>query len=329
MIYRIATAIFLFLLPVFAFTQIKSKPVSIIFDSDMGPDYDDVGAITLLHAMADSGHAKILATVASTKYEGVAAIFDVFNTYFKKPEILIGVPKGKASELKDGQHWTDTLLQNYPHTIKKNDEVPDAIEVYRKVLASQPDNSVTIVTTGFLTNLYHLLLSSADKYSKLDGKNLVKQKVKQLVCMAGWFPSGKEFNVKIDAAASQYVFNNWQTPVLFSGFEIGWPVRTGLPLINNASIKNSPVKDVFRISIPMNRQDSAGRMSWDQTAVLVAIKGYKPWYKIEKGKIAVADDGSNTWLKESTPHSYLAEAMPVKTVEEFINKLMMHQPVDK
>ena len=97
----------------------RSKPVPVIFDSDMGPDYDDVGAITLLHAFADSGYIKILATIASTKYEGVAAVFNVLNTYFKKPDILIGVPKGKALELKDNQHWTDTILQNYAHKIKR------------------------------------------------------------------------------------------------------------------------------------------------------------------------------------------------------------------
>src|SRR6266446_1333672 len=48
--------------------QKDTSPQSIIFDSDMGPDYDDVGAITLLHAFADSGYINILATVASTKY---------------------------------------------------------------------------------------------------------------------------------------------------------------------------------------------------------------------------------------------------------------------
>src|SRR4051794_7552689 len=77
------------------------KPLPVIFDTDMGPDYDDVGAITLLHAFADSGKAKILATIASTKYEGVAAVLNVFNTYFKKPGIPIGVPKGDALTLKD------------------------------------------------------------------------------------------------------------------------------------------------------------------------------------------------------------------------------------
>jgi hypothetical protein len=30
-------------------------PVKIIFDTDLGPDYDDVGALAFLHAMSDSG----------------------------------------------------------------------------------------------------------------------------------------------------------------------------------------------------------------------------------------------------------------------------------
>src|SRR5262245_17002043 len=88
--------------------QKTSPPVPIIFDSDMGPDYDDVGAITLLHALADSGQAKILATISSTKYDGVACVLNVFNTYFNRPDIPIASPKGKASILRDGQHWTDT-----------------------------------------------------------------------------------------------------------------------------------------------------------------------------------------------------------------------------
>lgn len=305
------------------------KPTPVIFDSDMGPDYDDVGAITLLHTYADSGYIKILATVASTKYEGVAAVFDVFNTFFRRPNIIIGVPKGKALELKDKQHWTDSLQLNYPHKIKRNDEVPDAIKVYRKELALQPDKSVVIITTGFLTNLSNLLQSLPDKYSNLNGKELVRKKVKQLVCMAGRFPSGNEFNVKMDASASQFVYNNWPTPVLLSGFEIGHKIRTGLPLINNRSIKNSPVKDVFRISIPLDPQDSLGRMSWDETAVLVAVKGFKPWYTVEKGKMIVADDGSNSWSNESSQHSYLIEAQPPQLVQQIINSILMHQPAKK
>lgn len=293
----------------------------------MGPDYDDVGAIAMLHAFADSGYVKILATVASTRYEGVAAVFNVFNTYFNRPDLLIGVPKGKALELKDWQHWTDSVQLKYPHSIKRNSEVMDAVDVYRKVLASQKNRSVTIVTTGFLTNLADLLRSAPDQYSKLNGQELVKQKVKQLVCMAGGFPSFSEFNIKMDAASSQYVFDHWETPVIFSGWEIGYKIRTGLPLIHNNAINNSPVKDVFRICIPMDKQDSLGRMSWDETAVMVAVKGYQPWWKLEKGKISIAADGKNDWTKGSTAHAYIVELLPPVTVQDLLNKWMMHQPV--
>jgi pyrimidine-specific ribonucleoside hydrolase len=309
--------------------QKNNKRVPIIFDSDMGPDYDDVGAITLLHALADSGQAKILATIASTKYDGVACVLNVLNTYFNRPNTPIAVPKGNALTLRDWQHWTDTLIQKYPHSIKTNAEVPDATELYRKVLSKQPDHSVTIVTVGFLTNLSNLLLSKGDKYSFLDGKELVKQKVKQLVCMAGRFPSGSEFNVNRDAAASQNVFSNWPTNILFSGFEIGWKIKVGLPLIHNNAIHNSPVKDVFRISIPMAAEDSAGRMSWDETAVLVAIKGYQPFYRLEYGRILVAADGSNTWSLEGKQQAHLVEAVPPEVVRDYINKIIMHQPVKK
>jgi hypothetical protein len=103
----------------------------------------------------------------------------------------------------------------------------------------------------------------------------------------------------------------------------------GLPLIHNGAIKNSPVKEVFSICIPLSREDSAGRMSWDETAVLVAVKGYKPWYNVEKGRMIVADDGSNTWINDPSPHSHLTEAQSPAVVQQLINTLIMHQPVKK
>ncbi len=301
--------------------------VRIIFDSDMGPDYDDAGAIALLHAFADNGETRILATMASTRYPSVTGVLNVFNTYFKRPDIPIGVPKSaSALELRDFQHWTDTLLANYPHKIKSNEEALDAVILYRKILAVQPDHSVTIVTVGFLTNLAGLLTSAADKYSPLTGKELILKKVKQLVCMAGKFPAGKEFNVEKDAAASRLVFENWNTPVLFSGFEIGEAIKTGLPLVNNDKILNNPVKDVFRICLPKSKQDSAGRMSWDETAVLIAVKGYQTWFKVQEGKIKVAPDGSNSWDNNGKGHFYLMEKEPPLVVQGVINTLMMHEP---
>jgi len=304
----------------------KQKPVPIIFDSDIGPDYDDVGAITMLHAFADSGEAKILATVASDKYPNAAAVLSVFNTYFKRPNIPIGIVKGNGVNLSDEQHWSDTLVAKYPHKIKSNDEAEDAVTVYRKILSQQPDNSVTIVTVGFLTNLANLMNSKPDKYSPLDGTTLIHKKVKRLVSMAGRFPEGKEFNVFMDSTSSQIVFSKWPTEVIFSGFEIGEKIKTGLPLVQNNAIQNSPVKDVFRICLPMAEEDRNGRSSWDETAVLVAVKGFEPYYSVESGSIIVNDDGSNSWDKDGNNQFYLVEKLPHEQVQQLINNLMQHQP---
>ena len=307
-------------------TQSTPQAISVIFDSDMGPDYDDVGAIAMLHNFADEGSANILATIASTKYDGVAEVFDVFNTYFNRPDLPVGIPTGKASMLRDNQHWSDTVRTKYPHSIKSNRDAEDAVKLYRRILASQPDTSVTIITVGFLTNIANLLKSDADSSSPLNGKDLVNRKVKKMVSMAGRFPEGSEFNVNIDAASSRYTFENFPRPVVFSGFEIGKDIKAGIPLISDNSIQNSPVKDVFRISIPMSAEDSAGRMSWDETAVLVGVKGHEPYYTLNSGRIVVDDKGANKWDSTGAGHFHLVVKAPPAEVQNLINKLIMHQP---
>jgi inosine-uridine nucleoside N-ribohydrolase len=318
--------LFLFFMMCEVNAQQQKQPASIIFDSDIGPDYDDVGAITLLHGFADNGEAKILATVASNKYPHAAAVLSVFNTYFKRPDLPVGVPKGKAADMSDEQHWSDTLIAKYPHKIKSNEEAEDVVKVYRRILSQQPDKSVTIVTVGFLTNLANLMSSKKDNYSHLDGMELIKKKVKRLVSMAGRFPEGKEFNIFIDSAASQVVFSKWPTEIIFSGFEIGEKIKTGLPLVQNNAIQNSPTKDVFRICLRMSKEDNYGRSSWDETAVLVAVKGYEPYYSIQPGSIIVNDDGSNTWNKNGNNQYYLVEKLPHEQVQQVINDFIQHQP---
>ena len=311
-------------------SRVKSdKVVKIIFDTDLGPDYDDVGALAFLHAMADSGKAEILATVSSNKHELVAPSIDVINTYFGRSDLPVGAPKTEGVNLGSSQHWADSIVAKYPHSIKSTSMVTNAVEVYRKTLNNQPDKSVTIVTVGFLTNLANLLKSGPDNISSLMGKELVDRKVKRLVSMAGKFPEGKEFNIYMDSTASKYLYENWPGEIIFTGFEIGWEIRTGLKLIKS-EIKNSPVKDVFRISIPLSEEDKYGRMSWDETAVLIGVYGTDGFFDTVRGKIIVNADGSNTW--DNNPDGkqfYVKQKMPVPQISEFIEARMMHQPVLK
>lgn len=307
------------------------KKVQLILDTDLGPDYDDVGAMAVMHALADSGYVDILATVSSNAHEMVIPCIELLNIYFGRPDIPLGAPKGENAPNLTTWHnekWTEYLPANYRHTIKQTSDAQDAVQVYRKILSEADDRSITICTVGFFTNLRNLLLSGADSYSPLTGVELVRQKVKRLVSMAAHFPQGREFNVFIDAPASKVVFEQWPTEIVFSGFEIGEKILTGKSVIQ-MPVENSPVKDAYSLS--MAEGDKEGRMSWDQTTVLVAIKGYESYYTVERGTVRLTDDeGSNDWTPSETgTHLRLIEKMSVADVTTTIEELMKHQPILK
>jgi len=309
----------------------KQQPVSIIFDTDIAPDYDDVGAMALLHAFADMGKAKILATMSSNAFETTAPTISVLNTYFNRPGIPIGITKTALPNKDCSQQWAQAIISKYPHVLKSNDEAMDAVKLYRKILSSQPDKSVTIISVGFFTNLAGLLNSKSDEYSKLNGMALVKKKVKRLVSMAARIDkdgkSGYEFNVMVDAAASQKVFADWPTPVTISGFEIGEKILTGIRLINNETIQNSPVKDAFQIALAKDN-NKLGRNSWDETAVLVAVLGIEPYFGFRKLNFEIKDDGRDVVIP-GEKFTYLVFKQSPEEIGKVIEDLMMHQPVKK
>ena len=72
----------------------SSSSVAVIFDTDLTTDCDDVGALAVLHALADLGEARILATMSSSKNPDTAPCLDAINTWYGRPGLPIGVPKG-------------------------------------------------------------------------------------------------------------------------------------------------------------------------------------------------------------------------------------------
>jgi inosine-uridine nucleoside N-ribohydrolase len=307
--------------------QKPAGPVKIIFDSDMGPDFDDVGAITILHALAAKGECEILATMASDGYPYIAPTLEVFNRYFQKADIPVGVPGPEAPKFSCPNHWNDSLTVKYLPKLKTNKDYPLATEVYRKVLASQPDGSVVIVTVGFLSNLEALLKSEPDQYSKLTGKDLVAKKVKKWVAMAGGFPEGNEFNINQHAEASVFTIANWPTPILFSGFEIGVKILTGHKVATQGS-KGNPVQWAYSycLSNYENRQ-SINRNSWDHTAVLCAVRNPENYfYVIGNGTFICNADGSNTWNPDkNSNHSFLVHKYPYQKIAAILDDLMLYE----
>jgi inosine-uridine nucleoside N-ribohydrolase len=320
----------LFLTLSFAQAQ-KHSPIPVIFDTDIAGDYDDVGAMALLHTFADKGEAKILATISCNAFETTAPTISVLNTYFGRPDIPIGIIKKDKPNKDCAQQWAQAIIAKYPHNIKSNSLAIEAVALYRKILARQANGSVTIISVGFFTNLADLLRSGADKYSKLTGAQLVKKKVKNLVSMAtGIGTDGKtfsEYNVNVDAASAQEVFKNWPTPIILSGFEIGEKILTGIRLINNKSIQNSPVKDAFRVALTKDK-NTVGRNSWDETAVLTAIRGPKPYFTYRKLNMEIKEDGTDVVIP-GEKFLYLQFAIEPGAIAKDIEQLMMHQPAKK
>jgi inosine-uridine nucleoside N-ribohydrolase len=307
----------------------NTKPVNLILDTDLGPDYDDVGAMALLHALADSGQVNILATLSSNKDERVIPCMEVLNTYFNRPSIPVGAPKSEGGVSLTAWHktkWTDVLPARYKHATNQTSDAPDAVKIYRQVLSKQDDQSVVICSIGFFTNLKNLLLSEADEYSPLSGKELVARKVKQLVSMAAKFPEGKETNIYGDTPASIIVMRDWPAEIILSGYEIGFVIRTGKKVVQ-MPVENSPVKDVYSMCLA---EDIVARASYDQTAVLVAIKGYESYFSTERGTVNVNSDGYNTWTPdENGRHVRLMQKLPPEQLASIIETCMMHQLINK
>lgn len=308
------------------------SPVRIVFDTDMASDVDDVGALAILHALADLGEAEILAIGVSSRNENVGPCVDAIDTWYGRPDIPIACPRATpaAGTEETPSKYAEAVAGAFPHRLRRTSDAPEAALLYRKVLAAQPDASVVVVSVGFLTNLRSLLDTPPDAVSSLTGEELVRRKVRLWVCMGGKFPDGRfsngdgEYNLRIDPVASLVVLSDWPTPVVFSGFEIGSRIRTGRRLREGPD--PSPVRSAY-----LHFNGLEDRQSWDQTAVLYAVRGAGAyWTESEPGLALMhvsARSTYNEWLPTTRKsHRYLVEKRPPAEMAQVIEDLMLRPP---
>lgn len=314
----------------------QAPPVKVIFDTDLAADVDDVGALAVLHALADRGEAEILATVVSSRNRHAPLCLDAINSWYGRGDLPIGVvkeqtagyPKDSPGEV--GSKYTEEIARRFRHDLRSAKAAPDATAVYRRVLAGQPDRSVVVVTVGFLSNLKNLLDSPADASSPLPGEDLVRRKVRLWVCMGGKFPDGlwpdggSEYNIGYDTYASVRVVNDWPTPAVFSGFEIGAALKTGARLAQLP--EESPVRAAYWLFNGLQNRES-----WDQSAVLYAVRGARDYWKESEPGLnlvhARVGQGYNQWLAcAGARQRHLLEAMPPAELSRVIEDLMLQPP---
>ncbi len=145
-----------------ASTTVHAKPpVKIILDTDFGDDGDDLAALAVLHHLADLGEVELLAVGQSNSRWDAPGAIDVINTYYGRPDIPIGKVNHKTHE---GDQYSSFLVKNYPYDLDLKN-VPDAVDVYRRLLVDSPDKSVTFACVGYKQNLAELLKSKPDAIS--------------------------------------------------------------------------------------------------------------------------------------------------------------------
>lgn len=301
-----------------------ARPAGIILDTDMATDCDDAGAMAVLHALADAGEARIAAIVVNNKDSASVGAVAAINAFYGRPGIPLGAYQGDAVGAPAGI-FVHTLAEDtaaYGHVIRLRTEAPPALEVYRRTLAGMPDGSAVIVSIGHLNNLSDLLRSGADEHSPLSGMELIRKKVAHVVMMGGDYPAGREHNffARGSDAVSADVVHGWPTPILFSGYTLGYAVMTGPGLATLP--ERHPVRRAYALhpTKPLER----GRPSWDQTAVLAAVRGPGcHWELSEPGFNRVASDGSNAWEhRPDGSHAYLVERDAPARVAAEIGRLM-------
>jgi hypothetical protein len=234
-------------------TPPETRGTAVFYDTDFGLDVDDVGALAMIHALADLGELTLLGVVSNVSDPYSPAAIDVINTYYGRPDIPIGLAEG-SYYLEAYPYWRDPapryivdLAETFPHDTSTDPaEIPTAVEVYRKVLAAQPDNSVTVLSVGFMQNMSGLLASGPDEHSPLSGPELVAQKVDELVIMGGAYPgSNKDLYLTggrdMDASYAIDVLENWPTTTVFNTGEVCGSVVNGQTLAT-ATPEDNPVR---------------------------------------------------------------------------------------
>lgn len=303
----------------------STAPVKVILDTDIEFDVDDVGAVAVLHALADLGYAEVLAMLVSAKHDWSPACLNALNHYYGRPQIPIGQVGPEGVEF--GSEYARKLAEAHQQQNAQELNVRRGVDLYRETLAAQADQSVVLISIGFLTILDQLLASPADEISELCGLELVAHKVTHWVCMGGHYPNGNEYNFIKDGPAAANAVNHWPTPITFSGQELGKRILTGTRLVETP--EENPVRKAYEHyfdGTPLLRP------SWDQATVLYGVLGLQGglselWDVVGPGCNRLDETGMNAWdATQNREHRYLVEKMPADEVAWIIEELMIREP---
>lgn len=311
-------------------------PCRLILDTDIDTDCDDAGTLALLHGLLRRGEVELLGVVCCVPIRACAACVQAANAWYGRADIPVGlasVPDWetdpahalyRAGRLRSAARLYNESLAQAWEAAHGPVEPVEAVSLYRRLLAAQPDGSVTICAIGMLTVLAQLLASGPDEHSPLTGPELVQKKVRRLVTMAlGSFPRGHDtFNWATDCPATHAVLERWPTPVVVS--EWGETVLTGSRFIA-AAPPDHPLRQAYQIWLGAS---TGQRSSWDQLAALYAVRGANGLFTERWGYRCRFDEvtGDHEWVPAAgaaPQHCHLTPAVDDATLARVVEDLMV------
>lgn len=282
------------------FCSYEKDTVAVIFETDMGNDVDDALALDMLYKYQEKGMADLLMVSVNKRHRTSAPFVCLMNSFYGHDDVPVAFP--------DESVLPEQNLKEPPYTAKVLDSGlfrdymechSEPVKKYREILASHPDHSVVIISTGFLSNLKMLLESGPDEYSSLDGKELVARKVKFMSMMGGCFTdrNRREFNIRIDIPAAKYVFENWPGDIYVCPWELGGKVFYRSEALENLDYMDPhPLKEAYINFLPMPYD----RECWDQAAVIAGVEGCHGQFKVSRrGRVNVDDAGHTEFVPDN------------------------------
>ncbi len=314
--------------------------VAVIFDTDMGSDCDDVGALALLHVFADQGEAEIKACIfSSSKVPYGAGVIDAINTYYGRPDIPLGADQSMEFGDPVDKMTAEKLAKDtaaFHHNRIHNKDVAGQTVLNRKILAQSEDNSIIYITVGHTKGLYDLLKSPVDTISNLNGYELAKKKIKCWIAMGASNTNYKEGNYARDwnfssnntAPYTKYLIDSFPKPTVF--------IACGQDVLAGKSLQPTPPGNIVRTAYRdwlwnvFEKTLDDQRPSWDLIAVYYAVEGLGEYLQdAGNGYLEFDVEKGSKWLKteKATRHKYIVvEQGKKEDFSEYLNKMIAKTP---
>lgn len=288
------------------------SPVSVIFDTDVGNDIDDVLALQMLFNYEKQQKLKLLGITISKSNPRVIEYLDAYCRLQGYDNMPLGYAYNGVNP--EPHRYVPVTLDTTVNGKKLlfpqrsiADSLPEGYKLLRKLLAGSADGSVVLLVVGPETNIARLLRSAADEFSPLNGLELMKKKVKLVSVMGGMYTNEFDFpewNIVQDLEASRILFAECPVPLVASGFEIGDKYRYPATSIVNdfAGGDVNPLVMSYKIYQPFPYD----RQTWDLTSVLYAMEPEKNYFDLSPaGRITIAADGKSVFNAGAGNQRYL------------------------